>query len=337
MVVIFTLLAASTFIQLLVATQLTWHHLLVGILGAGFTGLAVIQVKRGRVSPVLEQTGFGLGLILFFHQYFRVVENLVIGAQAPLAMSSVVSWLTVIYIATFLLFAWMRAVFVSTAVLFAVTAYAWYRFEGLAAPAAKLPFLDLFIAGVIAILLLSFVKRLTVLGLRAQARARELRHLALHDPLTGLYNRRYLEQALASDYSRASRYQQGLSVAIFDLDFFKQVNDHFSHRVGDEVLRAVADILRCGTRHGDTVARYGGEEFVIVFPETSVNQASVASDALRRAVEGYPWASMHPELKVTVSIGLSDDLSLGGPEAMLHAADLKLYQAKHSGKNQVCA
>ena len=156
------------------------------------------------------------------------------------------------------------------------------------------------------------------------------------DALTGLANRRWLDEHLSAELARARRYGMPLAVALCDLDFFKRVNDRFGHTVGDEVLRRVAAILRERCRSTDLVARYGGEEFCIAFLETDAAQAARTCEALRLAVASHDWGSVHSGLVVTLSIGVSDDLSQAATEPLLADADKHLYQAKHEGKNRVC-
>lgn len=168
-----------------------------------------------------------------------------------------------------------------------------------------------------------------------ERQAKLLEEQAIRDPLTGLYNRRYLDGVLAEEFARTLRYAYPLSVAIADIDFFKRINDRLSHAVGDEVLRALAQLFVENTRTVDVVARYGGEEFVVVFRNTSLQRAAVAAEKIRRAIERHPWRRIHPELAVTVSVGLATNNGFAHHEELLHAADRNLYQAKHEGKNRV--
>ena len=156
------------------------------------------------------------------------------------------------------------------------------------------------------------------------------------DALTGLANRRWLDEHLRVELARARRHGTPLAVALCDLDFFKRVNDCFGHTVGDEVLRRVAAILRERCRSTDLVARYGGEEFCIAFLETDAAQAAPTCEALRLAVASHDWGSVHSGLVVTLSIGVSDNTALAATEPLLADADKHLYQAKHEGKNRIC-
>jgi len=156
------------------------------------------------------------------------------------------------------------------------------------------------------------------------------------DPLTGLCNRRYLNFLLSHEFERAKRYSSPLSVAMADIDYFKKVNDHFSHQVGDEVLKTIAQIFINNSRVIDTVARYGGEEFVFFFPETPLDKAVAAVEKIRKSVESYNWSSIHEKLKVTISIGVTANINVVSHEKMLSLADQKLYKAKESGRNTAC-
>lgn len=163
-----------------------------------------------------------------------------------------------------------------------------------------------------------------------------LKELSIRDELTQLYNRRYFNEQANKLFIQMKRYKHPLSFMIGDIDHFKQVNDKFSHATGDEVLKAVSGILKNGTRTSDIVARYGGEEFVVIFPETPLMRAVEQCERLRKMIENFPWSVIHPELQVTMSIGLNDDLSFDGFEHMLAAADNNLFQAKADGRNQLC-
>jgi diguanylate cyclase (GGDEF)-like protein len=163
----------------------------------------------------------------------------------------------------------------------------------------------------------------------------QLERQTFEDALTGLANRRFLDQRLAQEFQRARRHRRPLAVAIADLDHFKRVNDTYSHGVGDDVLRAIAHILRDHVRHTDLVARFGGEEFVLVLTETDVEAARVVCEKLRGAVEAYHWEALRPGLAVTISIGICADTEMPSHERMLAAADARLYEAKAAGRNRV--
>jgi two-component system cell cycle response regulator len=166
--------------------------------------------------------------------------------------------------------------------------------------------------------------------------AEQLRELSVRDALTALYNRRHFDEQAITLFNQAVRHQRPLSLVIGDIDFFKRINDQFSHATGDAVLRKVGEILRGHMRLSDLVARYGGEEFVIALPETALPQAAALCDKLRELIEGFPWHEVHPELTVTMSMGVCADIAAGTAEAMLQKADALLYRAKATGRNRVC-
>ncbi len=164
----------------------------------------------------------------------------------------------------------------------------------------------------------------------------ELAELSMRDPLTGLHNRRHAEHELPRMTATADRYRQPLSMALVDLDHFKQVNDRYSYAVGDEVLLRFTAILRENARGSDVVVRYGGEEFLLVMPQTTLEQALVLCERLRSAVESYAWSEVQPTLRLTTSIGVADnrERDLRGVTAAMDAA---LHSAKRDGRNQVVA
>ncbi|WP_460534503.1 GGDEF domain-containing protein [Chitinimonas naiadis] len=167
------------------------------------------------------------------------------------------------------------------------------------------------------------------------AQAAQLKEMSIRDALTELYNRRHFDEQARQMYEQARRYGHPLTVVIADIDFFKRINDQFSHATGDTVLRQVAAILQSHVRQSDLVARYGGEEFVIALPETALPQAAALCEKLRDMLERFPWQQLHPDLRVTMSMGLCADLEANGLEAMLQQADERLYRAKAEGRNRI--
>jgi diguanylate cyclase (GGDEF)-like protein len=171
----------------------------------------------------------------------------------------------------------------------------------------------------------------------ALATAALFERLALHDGLTGLLNRRALDERLAREYERACRHGHPWAIALLDLDNFKGINDTHGHFVGDEVLKAVAQLCRRAVREVDSVARYGGEEFVVLFPESTAETAAAVCERLRRQVVEYRWEGLAPGLRVTLSGGLAAWPELSSVQALLQAADRRLYRAKQLGRNRICA
>jgi diguanylate cyclase (GGDEF)-like protein len=164
---------------------------------------------------------------------------------------------------------------------------------------------------------------------------RQLERQSTQDALTGLANRRLFDQELARVFRASKRYGNPLSVVLCDVDNFKAINDRFSHPVGDAVLKTIARLLTKHSRTADLVARYGGEEFALLLCSTPGDQALVACEKMRRVIAEHPWASLHADLVVTISMGIADGLSHEDPAQLVALADKRLYQAKHRGKNCV--
>jgi diguanylate cyclase (GGDEF)-like protein len=165
----------------------------------------------------------------------------------------------------------------------------------------------------------------------------QLERLVAQDTLTGLYNRRHADQFLLREIAQARREGRAVSVALADIDHFKQINDDHSHGVGDRVLEHVARIFRGRTRDSDLVARYGGEEFLFCFIGIDEPKAAAICEDLRLAVEQEDWAALSPGLQVTLSIGLAVCDAEPDAPALLQHADACLYRAKRLGRNRVVA
>jgi two-component system, cell cycle response regulator len=155
------------------------------------------------------------------------------------------------------------------------------------------------------------------------------------DGLTGLWNRAYFQTRWSEEVSRSSRHNRPLSVAMFDADHFKSINDTYGHPAGDSVLQGIGKVLQREARTSDICARYGGEEFVVIMPDTAPNDAKVFCERVRTAIEAVAWPR-HPERKVTCSIGIAGaaESVLLTPEQWIELADRNLYAAKKGGRNQ---
>jgi two-component system, cell cycle response regulator len=164
----------------------------------------------------------------------------------------------------------------------------------------------------------------------------EIYRLTVMDGLTGAHNRRYLTEFLDRELARAQRYDRPLTLAMFDIDRFKGINDVHGHLAGDMALRELAKILREGVRKDELLARYGGEEFAMVLPETTGEQAVNACERLRQAVEAHRFEYGGEVIPVTISVGVACFHSaMHSPEDLVSAADAKLYDAKATGRNKV--
>jgi diguanylate cyclase (GGDEF)-like protein len=166
-------------------------------------------------------------------------------------------------------------------------------------------------------------------------RSRTLERESQEDPLTGIANRRHFTQRLGAEIEVALTVGQPLTLAVADLDHFKSINDRLGHAVGDEVIRQSAALMRRLCRSTDLVARIGGEEFALILPGMTHKVAIGFCEKLRRAVESHDWEALHPELSVTLSIGLAQWDGFAEVSELLEAADVRLYRAKHAGRNRV--
>lgn len=164
----------------------------------------------------------------------------------------------------------------------------------------------------------------------------KLKEQAIRDPLTGLYNRRYLQDTLERELLRAQRTDQSLSLVLIDIDHFKRCNDTFGHKAGDLVLQALAEMLTEQTRKQDIVYRYGGEEFLIVLPNTLLNVARERTEEWRQTFQGIVVKMDENQINATLSAGIAcypfDGDSV---DVLLKVADDALYKAKQGGRNRV--
>lgn len=164
----------------------------------------------------------------------------------------------------------------------------------------------------------------------------EIYQLSIVDHLTGLNNRRFFDDALEREFSRARRYRRALTVLMVDIDWFKRVNDRHGHPVGDYVLQRVGTVLKHSLKRDETVARYGGEEFGVLLPETELGASELGAEELRLAVERSSFVHQGATISLTVSIGAAS--LAGGDRAardLLRRADEKLFEAKRCGRNRV--
>ncbi len=171
-----------------------------------------------------------------------------------------------------------------------------------------------------------------------QERATQFQLMSITDPLTGLLNRRYLEERLAEELSRSNRYNYSMSCLMIDIDDFKNYNDRNGHQAGDVALKITAHSLKAALRSADIACRYGGEEFCILLPQTTVTEAGVIAERMRQKVAEtvYPHGRSQPEGRVSISIGVSTLAKhIDTAESVIAAADRALYKAKSNGKNRI--
>lgn len=164
----------------------------------------------------------------------------------------------------------------------------------------------------------------------------EVHQRTILDTLTGLYNRRYFLDMLEREIARNERHRRTFSLAILDLDLFKQINDDLGHLAGDDILRALGYVLRGRVRRNDTAARIGGEEFAVLLPETGLANALELAEDIRVAVCAHEFRSGDRQIALTTSLGVAQwQPGMTGASDILRAADEALYQAKEAGRNRV--
>jgi len=174
-----------------------------------------------------------------------------------------------------------------------------------------------------------------IIGILAYILFRDMerfKHLAETDRLTGLFNKGKFNEVLKKEIERAKRYKRPLSLIIFDIDHFKRINDTYGHKVGDEVLRELAKVIKSIIRKTDFVVRWGGEEFVILAPETDLDGALKLAEKLRQTVEKHQFPTVK---NVTISLGVAQYIDEETPEEFIIRADMALYKAKENGRNRV--
>ena len=160
--------------------------------------------------------------------------------------------------------------------------------------------------------------------------------LAVRDPLTGCFNRRFFYESIQKELDRSTRYQHDLSIILLDIDHFKNINDTYGHLVGDQVLQHLVYLLQLSLRNTDTLGRYGGEEFIIALPETDPQKALRTAERLRVKINENPFNTLSGPVKITISLGIA---SIEPPqketlEELISRADQAMYDAKKAGRNQ---
>ncbi|CAH0993282.1 hypothetical protein SIN8267_03430 [Sinobacterium norvegicum] len=186
-------------------------------------------------------------------------------------------------------------------------------------------------------MLLSVLALMTLLSYYRYRIERGLRKLSITDPLTGLYNRRYFLSRLNDEFLLYARQPRPVSLIFIDLDHFKLINDRYGHQSGDELLVAIARVLRTSSRSEEVVARIGGEELCVLLPNCTQDQAYTAATRFHRAIETMAALSTEGEaIAVTASVGVATtNDQISSDKLLFKAADVAMYQAKQSGRNQV--
>ncbi len=164
----------------------------------------------------------------------------------------------------------------------------------------------------------------------------QTKHLAITDFLTQIYNRRQFDITIEHEFARAIRYLTPLTLCLIDIDHFKNINDTYGHKVGDEVLCAIANLIKKMFRKSDYVFRYGGEEFMVILPETTVNKAYSPIERLRQEIAKLKFSNNNNSFNVTASFGIADNcVDAMTFEQLIKNTDIALYKAKNNGRNKV--
>jgi len=176
----------------------------------------------------------------------------------------------------------------------------------------------------------------SILVARLKEQSEDFERMALEDALTGIGNRRNLDVQLAQAFERALETRTPLSFALFDIDEFKRINDHYSHAAGDLALRAVAKALRDGIGSSGSIARWGGEEFAVLFEGMPLDEARQRCEELRERVQAIDCGDFAPGWSMTISGGVTERTGLSHHEKLVSRADALLYEAKRAGRNRIC-
>ena len=166
---------------------------------------------------------------------------------------------------------------------------------------------------------------------------KELRFQVMNDSLTGIHNRRYFDESLKSYLDEFELAGVGLGLLVLDIDHFKSINDNFGHKIGDQVLKDIANKLKQNTRQHDVVARIGGEEFAVITQCANCEQLLKIAERYRVAIGEIAVTHENTVIKPTVSIGIATNKDSTVPEELLNIADTRMYRAKQNGRNQTAA
>ena len=176
-----------------------------------------------------------------------------------------------------------------------------------------------------------------ILSIKRAILYQKVQELAIMDGLTQVFSRRFVLERLNEEMARSKKFNYNFSILMGDIDHFKNYNDHYGHLVGDAILREVSKTIKENIRQIDLIGRYGGEEFLVILTETDKEQARLAAERIRGAIEYKQIKAYDENLKVTISIGIStfpDDAK--DIQGLIEKSDTALYQAKQTGRNKVC-
>lgn len=329
-------LVLTTALEGLEAEPLAFNQVFLPLSAAAFVALAALRALPGRL-PWLRHVSFATILVVFFVELLVHLAEAARTTVSPVGyVTEIAAWAPALLAASFLLYG-VRAGAVLAAAVAALTslayvgAWTWGRQRGLVGVPLQAG-ADLALSLGLQVGLLTLFARLWEGAAEARAEARTQRELAITDDLTGLRNRRWLQEVLEHRVADASRYGGRLAVVLIDLDDFKRVNDVHGHDVGDEVLRGVARVLGGGVREADLLGRWGGEEFLVVCPATPEREAARLAERLRASLAARDAS---PGVRVTASFGVAEHRRGDDLLSLMRRADGCLYRAKEAGKDRV--
>jgi diguanylate cyclase (GGDEF)-like protein len=195
----------------------------------------------------------------------------------------------------------------------------------------------IFFSGAIFVLLASTLSLQTVVDVR---RVTMLEQESVTDPLTGIFNRRYMDRRLQEEFARAKDYNMPFSILLLDVDHFKELNDFYGHQGGDQILVSLTRLILNSTRANDVVARYGGDEFMVIASNTHASNASQLSERIRQAIQSRQFevtgeSFEHVTVHLTISVGVSSYYEgVESIQSLIQCADQAMYQAKREGRNR---
>ena len=307
---------------------------LLPLLAAVFLILTVLYWRKIIHLRIFELTVYGLVLAYALCVFASIILTITFlnGSFSP----DFTLWLPFIYILSFLVLSTNRALLLSALfllamLLFGLAACIHLLVAGLAFPNINL-LVQVYFASAFYIAVLYLVSRIKELYISEHGIADHMSKLAMIDSLTQVDNRRLLTQLLKEEVVRAERHHLPLSILLFDLDRFKNINDSFGHNIGDEVLQEVAGQLRQAIRTSDPFGRWGGDEFLVLATNTDGQQAVELAERLREVLENCQFSMGG---KVTASFGITTYQSGDSPETLIRRADMGLYKAKSGGRNRV--
>ena len=310
------------------------HSATIRMLASVFLLLVVLYWRHIIQLRTFELILYGIVLSYALVEFASIIMTITFinGSFGPIFTL----WLPFVFILGFLVLSTKRALLLSSLFFLAMlilgaASCLHFLLYGLAFPDFTL-LLQVYTASAFYIAVLYLVSRIKERYISERVIANDLSKLAMTDSLTQVDNRRLLTQLLNEEVTRAERHYLPLSVLLFDLDRFKDVNDTFGHNAGDEVLQEVAGQLRLAIRTSDPFGRWGGDEFLVLATNTDGKQAVELAERLRDTLENYHFSTVG---KVTASFGVTTYQVGDSPETLIRRADMGLYKAKSCGRNRV--